>query len=269
MTIIGAGNIGTAIANGLVDSGRFAAEDITLTRRTPGALDALGERGFGVDSDNRAAVRRSDVVLIAVEPQQFDAVIDEIAPDLKAGHHVLISVVTGVEMDHIRRRVGDGVAVIRAMPNTAIAVRESMTCLVAGRGDETALDIARSIFDTVGRTLVIKDEDMIAATALGACGEAFYMRAIRAASQGGIEIGFHSRDALAIAAQTAKGAATLLLSIENHPEYVIDRVTTPRGCTIAGLNRMEHEGFSSAMIRGITTSAERASRLYRGRDSED
>ena len=103
---------------------------------------------------------------------------------------------------------------------------------------------------------------MIAATALGACGIAFFLRAIRAASQGGIEIGFHSQDALAIAAQVAKGAATLLLSMENHPEHEIDRVTTPRGCTIAGLNRMEHEGFSSAMIRGITTSAERAAGLY-------
>jgi pyrroline-5-carboxylate reductase len=269
MTIIGAGNIGTAIANGLVDSGRFDAADITLTRRTVAALDAMKARGFTIDTDNRAAVRRSEVVLIAVEPQQFDVVMAEIAPELKRGHHVLISVVTGVETGHIRRQAGEGIAVVRAMPNTAIAVREAMTCLASSGGDDTALEIARSIFDTVGRTLVIKEEDMIAATALGACGVAFFLRAIRAASQGGIEIGFHSRDALAIAAQTARGAATLLLSMENHPEYEIDRVTTPRGCTIAGLNRMEHEGFSSAMIRGITTSAERAARLYRNPEGDE
>jgi pyrroline-5-carboxylate reductase len=103
---------------------------------------------------------------------------------------------------------------------------------------------------------------MIAATALGACGIAFFLRAIRAASQGGIEIGFHSKEALAIAAQTAKGAASLLLATENHPEYEIDRVTTPRGCTIAGVNQMEHAGFSSAMIKGITVSADKASKLY-------
>jgi pyrroline-5-carboxylate reductase len=269
MTIIGAGNIGTAIANGLVESGRFQAKDITLTRRTRSALDAMEARGFAIDSDNRAAVQRSEVVLIAVEPQQFDTVIAEIVPFLDRSRHVLISVVTGVEIAEIRRQVGEGVAVVRAMPNTAIAVREAMTCLASDGADHAALEIARSIFDTVGRTLVIKDEDMIAATALGACGVAFFLRAIRAASQGGIEIGFHSRDALAIAAQTAKGAATLLLSMEQHPEYEIDRVTTPRGCTIAGLNRMEHEGFSSAMIRGITTSAERAALLYRNRDSEE
>ena len=102
---------------------------------------------------------------------------------------------------------------------------------------------------------------MISATALGACGIAFFLRAIRAASQGGIEIGFHSEDALAMAAQVAKGAASLLLNKDHHPEYEIDKVTTPRGCTISGLNQMEHEGFSSAMIKGIVTSAEKAARL--------
>ena len=114
----------------------------------------------------------------------------------------------------------------------------------------------------LAKTVVIDEEKMIAATALGACGIAFFLRAIRAASQGGIEIGFHSDEALRIAAQAAKGAASLLLSMENHPEYEIDKVTTPRGCTISGLNQMEHAGFSSAMIKGIVTSAEKAAGLY-------
>jgi pyrroline-5-carboxylate reductase len=155
------------------------------------------------------------------------------------------------------------------MPNTAIAVRESMTCIASEVADGRALDVARSIFDAVGRTIVIAEEEMIAATALGACGVAFFLRAIRAASQGGIEIGFRSADALAIAAQTARGAASLLLATGHHPEDEIDRVTTPRGCTIAGLNQMEHEGFSSAMITGITVSAQRASQLYTRPRDED
>ena len=104
---------------------------------------------------------------------------------------------------------------------------------------------------------------MTPATALAACGIAFFLRAIRAASQGGIEIGFHSHDALLMAAQTARGAASLLLQNTNHPEGEIDKVTTPRGCTIAGLNKMEHAGFSSALIQGIVTSAEKAEGLYR------
>jgi len=189
-------------------------------------------------------------------------VLEEIAPELKPSDHVVISVVTGVSRAQILQQIGKGVSVVRAMPNTAIAVGESMTCIASDRVDGSEIEVAKSIFDTVGKTLVIDEERMIAATALGACGIAFFLRAIRAASQGGIEIGFHSQEALSVAAQTARGAATLLLTAENHPEHEIDRVTTPRGCTIAGLNQMEHEGFSSAMIRGITVSASKAAKLY-------
>ena len=149
------------------------------------------------------------------------------------------------------------------MPNTAMAVRESMTCLASNNASQEAMKTAQQIFDAVGTTLIIEEEMMSAATALAACGIAFFLRAIRAASQGGIEIGFHAKEALAMAAQTAKGAATLLLTNQNHPEQEIDRVTTPMGCTIAGLNRMEHEGFSSAMIKGITVSANKAAGLYK------
>ena len=114
----------------------------------------------------------------------------------------------------------------------------------------------------MGQTLIIDEEQMASATALCACGVAFFLRAIRAASQGGIEIGFHSDEAFTIAAQTARGAATLLLDNDAHPEAEIDRVTTPMGATIAGLNEMEHQGFSSAMIKGITTSTEKVARLF-------
>lgn len=261
--ILGAGNIGTAIARGLVSSDRFAAPDIHLTRRRTHLLDDLKEAGFTVGDDNRAAVRASDIVVVAVEPQQLDGLLDEIAGELDCERHVLVSVVTGARSEQILAQVRRPVPIVRAMPNTAIAVGESMTCLACDQGESPAIDVAREIFDTVGRTVVIAEEEMIAATALGACGIAFFLRAIRAASQGGIEIGFHSHDALAIAAQTARGAASLLLSSEHHPESEIDRVTTPRGCTIAGLNQMEHAGFSSAMIRGITVSAEAAAGLYR------
>ena len=149
------------------------------------------------------------------------------------------------------------------MPNTAIAIQESMTCLSSSNKKNSSLDIANEIFDSVGKTLVIDEELMVPATALCACGIAFFLRAIRAASQGGIEIGFHSEEALLMAAQTAKGASELLLSMESHPEREVDKVTTPRGCTIAGLNQMEHNGFSSAMIKGIVSSADKAAVLYK------
>jgi pyrroline-5-carboxylate reductase len=218
-------------------------------------------RGFDVQEDNPKAVQDSSVIIIAVEPGQMDGLLAEINHCLIAGRHTVISTVAGASIAQIASRIGKRVAVVRAMPNTAIGVRESMTCLASDETGAAALDVARSIFEAVGKTLVIDEEQMAAATALEACGVAFFLRAIRAASQGGIEIGFRSADALAIAAQTAKGAASLL-TMGSHPEHEIDRITTPRGCTIAGLNQMEHEGFSSAMIKGITVSAEKATKLY-------
>jgi pyrroline-5-carboxylate reductase len=115
----------------------------------------------------------------------------------------------------------------------------------------------------MGQSIIIEEEMMSAATTLCACGIAFFLRAIRAASQGGVEIGFHAGDALRIAAQTALGAATLLTENKTHPEQEIDKVTSPKGCTIAGLNEMEHQGLSSAMIKGIKLSATIANNLYK------
>jgi len=262
IAILGAGNIGTSIANGLVQSNSFPADNIILTRRRTNLLSEMENKGFIVQANNVEAVKNSECIIIAVEPQQIDGVLNEIKPELIPGKHIVISIVTAVSIKQIAKQIGGQIAIIRAMPNTAIAVRESMTCLASNGLDDGAVKIAESIFSSVGKTQRISEDKMISATALGACGIAFFLRAIRAASQGGIEIGFNSKVALAIAAQTAKGAASLLLSDDTHPEQEIDKVTTPRGCTIAGLNYMEHEGFSSAMIKGITISAEKASRLY-------
>ena len=264
LAVLGAGNIGSAIAKGLIQSGAFEARKMTLTRRKIHLLDSFKQQGFQIQKSNIGAVENSETILIAVEPKQLDSLLKEISQALIPGKHTLISVVSGVSIGQIKKQLRKNIAVVRAMPNTAIAIQESMTCLATDSSDMAAIEIARSIFDTVGKTIVIDEEQMIAATALGACGIAFFLRAIRAASQGGIEIGFHSDEALNIAAQTAKGAAALLLNMENHPEYEIDKVTTPRGCTISGLNQMEHAGFSSAMIKGIVTSAEKASGLYAG-----
>ena len=269
LAILGAGNIGSSIARGLVESGSFAAGDTILTRRNIHLLDDLAKQGFVIEPDNARAVQAADIVIAAVEPQQMNELLTEIAPTLDPKKHTVVSVVSDVSIADIRGVVGDKVAVVRAMPNTAIAIRESMTCLASENRDGAAIAVAKSVFETVGRIRIIDEEQMIAATALGACGVAFFLRAIRSASQGGIEIGFHADDALAIAAQTARGAASLVLNMNHHPEYEIDKVTTPRGCTIAGLNQMEHAGFSSAMIRGIVTSAEKASKLYSDEEKND
>ena len=263
VAIIGGGNLGLSIANGLHNANLFSPAKIFITRRH---LDPLGEyrtKGFNVTSDNASAVKKSDVVIIAVQPQQLNDILLEIKPALKANKHILISVVSGAGIKAIKKVIGKNISVIRAMPNTAIAIQQSITCLASDTKTEHSLKIAEAIFNSVGKTIIIDEEMMIPATALGACGIAFFMRAIRAASQGGIEIGFHSEEALYIAAQTALGAASLILEKKSHPESEVDKVTTPRGCTIAGLNQMEHNGFSSALIKGIVSSAEKAAVLYK------
>ena len=263
IAILGAGNIGCAIANGLAASDEFEPDQIWLTRRRAEKLKEYEERGFRVTADNSEAVRSAGVVILCVEPHQLDELLAEVGTLFSPGNHLVISVVSGAETATIEKKVTNGVPVARAMPNTAIAIRESMTCICSGSRNSTVLDITKAIFDTVGHTRVIREDQMTSATALCACGIAFFLRAIRAASQGGIEIGFHAHESLEMATQTAKGAASLLAAMENHPEFEIDRVTTPKGCTISGLNQMEHGGFSSAMIKGILVSSEKAEKLYK------
>jgi len=262
IAILGAGNIGQAMAEGMVLTGGFKPSQIYLTRRRIKLLENLKKQGFIVTNDNAEAVISCKTVIIAVQPDHLDSLLDSIRNSVKPGKHLVLSSVTGLSTSEINRQLGGNISVIRIMPNTAVAIGESMTCLASDNQNGRPLQAAVKLFDKLGMTLVIPEEDMIAATALCACGVAFFLRSIRASSQGGIQIGFHADEALRMAAQTARGAASLLLESNIHPESEIDKVTTPRGCTIAGLNRMEHEGFSSAVIKGLVTATEIASSLF-------
>jgi len=253
VAIIGGGNLGTAITDGLLASNFCSAAAITLTRRNTESLKRYAENGIIVSSDNVAAVHSSNIVIIAVKPFQIAEVITAVKPALTE-HHIIVSVVTGVSLQELHDLVEKDIPLFRAMPNTAIAIQESMTCISHQRASRAQVDYIISIFNLLGKVVVINDGLMDAATVLGACGTAFAMRYIRANIQGGIEIGFDSETASIIAAQTVKGAAALLLIRGSHPEQEIDKVTTPKGCTIAGLNEMEHRGFSSSLIKGIATS---------------
>jgi pyrroline-5-carboxylate reductase len=263
IAILGGGNLGRALAMGWVESGFCSAENIWITRRNPDKLTFFADAGFKVGADNVEAVRASDVIILAVQPQQVIDLTEEIRPAIEPGRHRVISVASGVSIRQLRELLDTRASIVRAMPNTAVSIGQSMTCVASSDADDPALPEAVELFDIVGRTLVIHEDMMIPATALCACGVAFFLRAIRAASQGGIEIGFHPEEALLLAAQTARGSAMLLLNQGRHPESEIDQVTTPRGCTIAGLNEMEHQGFSSALIKGILLSASKAETLYR------
>ncbi len=262
IAILGVGNIGQAMAEGLILAGGYKPSQVYLTRRRVRTLEDFGKRGFIVTGDNADAVTNCKTVIIAVQPDHLDTLLDSIRNSVLPGKHLILSTVTGVPTSEIDRQLGGNISIIRIMPNIAVAIGESMTCLAADNQNGRPLQTAVKLFNKLGKTLVIPEEDMIAATALCACGVAFFLRSIRASSQGGIQIGFHAEEALRMAAQTARGAASLLLESHIHPESEIDKVTTPRGCTIAGLNRMEHEGFSSAMIQGLVTATEIAASLF-------
>ena len=261
--IIGGGNIGMALAEGLLEAKVCNAADITITRRAETSLVKLRERGFAVNTDNADAINGADAIFICVLPQQLDAALTQLQSAINLQKQLVVSVVTGAHTGVFRDKLGDELRIVRAMPNTAMKVRASMTCLSAVNATEGDKAMVQNIFDTVGQCIWIAEDMMSAATALCACGIAFFLRTVRAASQGGVEIGFHAHDALKLAAQTAFGAAKLLIQNGTHPEEEIDKVTSPKGCTIAGLNEMEHQGLSSAFIKGIKLSSNIAGNLYK------
>jgi pyrroline-5-carboxylate reductase len=257
IAIIGGGNLGSAIAEGLIKSKFISPSNLTVTRRNAEALTGLSAQGVKVTSDNRKAVQDSEVIIVALKPYNVREVLEGLKDHFDRSKHIVISVVTGVSLKDLTGMVAHGAPVFRAMPNTAIAIQESVTCICHHSALNEQVNYVTALFNQLGITIAIDEKLMDAATVLGACGIAFALRFIRAATQGGIEIGFDAKTANLIAAQTVKGAAELLLKLNRHPEEEIDKVTTPKGCTIAGLNEMEHQGFSSSLIKGICTSFEK------------
>jgi len=208
-----------------------------------------------VSNDNTFQIAKADIVILTIKPYQIANVLIEILPFVSKKR--IASAVSGFSIEAIQQITQDTCSVVRIMPNIAIQFGESATCISFTEKDKKAAQPVIDLFEKLGTAPVIEEKLMDAATVLGACGTAYALRYIRASMQAGIEIGFDSQTALAIAAQTAKGAAQMLLEEKIHPEQLIDRVTTPQGCTIVGLNEMEHQGFSSSLIKGIKTSLQK------------
>ena len=261
VAVLGAGNLGSAIARGLVRSGLRRPEEVHLTSLEPSSLAGFAARGHATGRDNGAAAGAAKILVVSVQPQDMEAILVELAPVLDPARHTLVSTAAGVSLATLRRYVGPGIPIVRAMPNLGIQTLNSMTCLAVGPGSEGALPHVEALFRGMGETVRIGEEQMNAGIALCASGIAFFLRAIRGAAQGGVEVGFHADEAIRMSAQVAKGAAELLLANGSHPEVEIDQVTTPKGCTIAGLNEMERLGFTTALVRGVVTAAARAAVL--------
>jgi len=257
IAIIGLGNLGLSIANGLMENGIVKPEHLVATKRNVTSPEI--DYTYKVTSDNKTAVANADIIIVALKPYNTLSVLESLKASFRPDQ-LLVSLATGITLEALQSVVGISMPIFRAMPNTAAAVNESITCISFKQTDLIKNDdllLIKSIFNATGSTIIIDENLMEAATVLGACGIAYVMRFMRAMVQGGIQIGFDAKTASAIVNQTVKGASALLLENGEHPEYEIDKVTTPKGCTIKGLNEMEHHGFSSSLIKGIVASYEK------------
>ena len=253
IAIIGAGNMGGAIARALVKCPSLKEAQIICTTRTQSSLDRLRERtpNMQFTLDNCAAVASADIVLLAVKPWLMQDVVEQIRPALNLEQQIIISVAAGISLDDMAQMLhSDKATIFRLIPNTAIEVMCSMTFFCSRNATEWQEQLIMQIFNEAGCAMAVEESKIEAGTALASCGIAFAMRYIRAAAEAGVELGFRAAEAHTIVEYTVKGAAELLLHNGNHPEAEIDKVTTAGGITIKGLNELEHAGFSSAVVRG-------------------
>ena len=264
IAIIGTGNIGGAIARGLAQGTIFQPSDIICTTQSDESLERVRQINseFVLTHDNVAAVKQADLILIAVKPWRVERIIDEIKSAIDFSRQIILSVAAGVTFDLLSTFLTKNMdynqmstpTIFRLMPNTAIEVRSSMTFVSARNATQEQIDLVLRIFNELGNAMLIEERLMAAGTALASSGIAFALRYIRAAIEGGVELGFYPKQAQEIVVHTVKGAVDLLLENHSNPEMEIDKVTTPGGITIKGLNEMELSGFTSAVIRGLKAS---------------
>ena len=251
--IIGGGAMGSALANGLINGGNITPEEISIADPEVSKLKSLEERGVKIYASNIEAVKNADLIVVAVKPWIVNDIITEIESIIKPEETEMSFIVAGISCKDLsnmfRTDLPNRLSI--AMPNTAMKVGESMTFLVPISGEPV---LASKVFDQVGLVMKIEERLLPAATALASCGIAYALRYVRAACEGGVELGFRASEAQEIITQTMTGAVALLKQPGAHPETEIDKVTTPGGITIKGLNAMEREGFTTAVIEGLKAS---------------
>ncbi len=257
ISVIGAGAMGGATVEGLIKGQQFRNEDITVSDPSQAVVEKFEKTGVSVTTDNKLAADSADIVCVVVKPWLVEQVLKDIKPELDPKKQVLIVIAAGVPSASIKEWLGENCPpLFLVIPNIAIAEMASMTFIVpCGAVAQHHIELVKGIFDEMGNTLITDEQHLAAGTTLASCGIAYAMRYIRAASEGGVELGFKADDAKKIVMQTMKGAVELLEASGLHPEAAIDLVTTPGGVTIKGLNEMEHAGFTSAVIRGLKAGA--------------
>lgn len=244
--------MGGATVEGLIKGQQFKNEDITVSDPSQAVVDKFAKMGVSVTTDNKLAAQSADIVCVVVKPWLVEKVLTDIKSELDPKKQILIVIAAGVPSESIKGWLGEKCPpLFLVIPNIAIAEMASMTFVVPVGATEEDTQKIISIFDEMGNTLITDEQHLASGTTLASCGIAYAMRYIRAAAEGGVELGFKADDAKKIVMQTMKGAVELLEASGLHPEAAIDLVTTPGGVTIKGLNEMEHAGFTSAVIRGL------------------
>ncbi len=253
VAIIGAGNMGGAIARGMAKGKQVNTEEIWVANPSQGKLDALkGEfPALHVTHSNREAAEGAELVILAVKPWLIEQVCKEI--DWRAEGQIVGSVAAGISIERLSEYTG-GKAIFRIVPNTAISLGQSMTLMACRGASEEQQQLMLDIFEEMGVSMMIPEEKIAATTAMTSCGIAYALKYIQAAMQAGIEMGVYPKDGMKMVAQSLKGAAELILQNDTHPAVEIDKVCTPGGITIRGVNTLEEEGFTSALIKAIKAS---------------
>lgn len=262
LAVLGAGKMGGTLIKALREAGLFQAEQIIATARHADRVEEIAKRlGVPALSNNIAAVQQAEIVLLGIKPQAMREVLAEIKPHIRP-HHLVISIVASATTAFIEKHLEANVPVVRAMPNTPSLIGAGMTVLCAGKhATPEHLTQARRLFDAVGRTLILDEKHMDAVTALSASGPAFIYVVLESLAEGGVKVGLPRNVATELAAQMCHGAAKMVLDTEAHPALLKDAVTTPAGCTIDGLLKLEEGGLRVTLIKAVVESTHRAAEL--------
>ena len=262
LAVLGTGKLGGILLRAYLQQVLFAPQRVSITVKHDEKATALGkELGVNASTNNRSAVESADIVLLAVKPQVVGDVLREISPALSKTA-LIISVAASVPTSYIEERVADKIAVVRAMPNTCSIVGCGMTGICRGsHASAEHLEIAKAMFNAVGRTVVVDEKNMDAVTGLSASGPAFAYIILESLAEAGVKVGLPRDVATLLAAQTMKGSASVVLETGDHPALLKDSVTTPAGCTIDGILELEEGKLRVTLIKAVVKATQRAGEL--------
>ena len=262
LAVLGTGKLGGILLRAYLKQGLFKPQNVTATvKHGEKAAKLAKETGISASTENRTAVRGADIVLLGVKPQVIGDVLQEISGELSPGA-LVVSVAASVPTAYIEQRLAAKTAVVRVMPNTCSTVNCGMAGICRGASaTEQHLEMARAMFDAVGRTVVVDEKNMDAVTGLSASGPAFAYIILESLAEAGVKVGLARDVATLLAAQTMKGAASVVLETGDHPALLKDAVTTPAGCTIDGILELEEGKLRVTLIKAVVKATQRAGEL--------